>query len=77
MGNQAAEVLRDARALSIEDRAALIYSLIESLDPATDEDAQQAWQAEIGRRIREIDNGSVELIPWQVARRRLQSRLES
>ena len=77
MGNQAVEVLRDARALSIEDRAALIYSLIESLDPATDEDAQQAWQAEIGRRIREIDNGSVELIPWQVARRRLQNRLES
>ena len=77
MGNQAVEVLRDALALSIEDRAALIYSLIESLDPATDEDAQQAWQAEIGRRIREIDNGSVELIPWQVARRRLQSRLES
>jgi putative addiction module component (TIGR02574 family) len=76
MDNQAVEVLKDALALPIEARAALIDSLIESLDPATDENAEGVWKAEIGRRIQEIDSGAVELTPWQVARRRLRDRLE-
>ena len=76
MDSQAVEVLKDALALPIEARSALIDSLIESLDPATDEDAERAWKMEIGRRIEEIDSGAVELTPWQVARRRLRDRLE-
>jgi putative addiction module component (TIGR02574 family) len=76
MDSQAVEVLKDALALPIEARSALIDSLIESLDPATDEDAERAWKMEIGRRIAEIDSGAVELAPWQVARRRLRDRLE-
>jgi putative addiction module component (TIGR02574 family) len=71
MEREAVEVFRDALALPAESRAALIELLIESLDDAIDEGAEETWKMEIGRRIREIDIGTVELIPWQVARRRL------
>ena len=66
------EILRHALALPPEARAALIGPLIESLDPSVDEGAEEAWRAEIHRRIQEIDSGAVQLIPWEEARRRLQ-----
>jgi putative addiction module component (TIGR02574 family) len=72
----AAEVLRDALALSPEVRAALIDSLISSLDQAVDVGAEEAWREEIYRRLQQIDSGAVHLIPWEEARRRLRSRLE-
>jgi len=75
MEREAVEVLRDA-ALPVESRGALIDSLIESLDDATDKGAEEAWKMEIGRRIREIDSGAVELTPWQAARQILRDRLE-
>lgn len=76
MEPDAAEVLRDALALSPEVRAALIDSLIGSLDQAVDADAEETWREEIYRRLRQIDSGAVRLIPWEEARRRLRSRLE-
>ncbi|HYW45311.1 MAG TPA: addiction module protein [Bryobacteraceae bacterium] len=76
MERDAAEVLRDALALSPEARAALIDSLIGSLDQAVDAGAEEAWREEIERRLQQIDSGAVELIPWDEARRRLRSRLE-
>jgi len=76
MVKDAAEVLRQALALPAEARAALIDSLIESLDPVIDEGAEEAWREEIYCRLQQIDSGAVELIPWQDARRRLRTQLE-
>ena len=76
MPRDAAELLRDALALPAEARAALIDSLIGSLDIEVDEDAEEAWREEIHRRLQQIDNGAVKLIPWEDARRRLQALLE-
>jgi putative addiction module component (TIGR02574 family) len=76
MQRDAAEVLRDALALPPEARAALIDTLIGSLDHAVDEAAEEAWREEIYRRLQQIDSGAVELIPWEEARRRLRLRLE-
>ena len=76
MVRDAAEVLRDALALPSEARAALVDSLIESLDRTIDEGAEEAWREEIYRRLQQIDSGAVQLIPWEEARRRLRSRLE-
>lgn len=76
MVRDAAEVLRDALALPAEVRAALVDSLIESLDPTIDEGAEEAWREEIYRRLEQIDSGAVQLIPWEDARRRLRTRLE-
>jgi hypothetical protein len=55
MVKDAAEVLRDALALPSEARAALIDSMIESLDHTVDEGAEEAWREEIHRRLQQID----------------------
>lgn len=71
-----AEVLKAALELPAEARAALIDSLIESLDQTIDDDAEEVWREEIYRRLQQIDGGAVQLMPWEDARRRLRSRLE-
>jgi putative addiction module component (TIGR02574 family) len=71
------EVLRDALALPAEARAALVDSLIGSLDSSIDDGAEEAWREEIHRRLLEIDSGAVRLIPWEDARRRLRARLKA
>lgn len=76
MESHPAELLRDALALPPDARFALIDSLIESLDATVDEDATDAWKREIELRLKQIDVGSVDLISWSVARRRLRDRLE-
>lgn len=76
MERDAAEILQDALALPLEARTALIDSLIESLDRTVEQGADEAWRREIERRLQQIDNGSVELISWDVARKRLHERLD-
>ncbi len=71
MGRAADELLKDALELPVEARAALVDSLLDSLDTAVDPDAEKLWQAEILRRAREIDEGSVRLIPWSELRSQL------
>ena len=68
---QTEEVLREALKLPMEARAALAGSLLDSLDDMIDEDAEAAWAVEIARRVREIDEGRAELVPWTEARRRI------
>ena len=71
MTREATELLEKALRLPPKARAALIASLIESLDGTSDEDAEVAWQAEIDRRARDLDEGDVELVPWAEARRQI------
>jgi putative addiction module component (TIGR02574 family) len=76
MPRDASELLRDALSLPPEVRAALIDSLIGSLDQTADAAAEEAWITEINRRLQQIDNGDVRLMSWDEARGRLRSRLE-
>jgi putative addiction module component (TIGR02574 family) len=71
MGRAADEVLKDALELPVEARAALVDSLLDSLDTAVDPDAERLWQAEILRRAHEIDEGPVQFIPWSELRSQL------
>jgi putative addiction module component (TIGR02574 family) len=48
--------------------------LIEALDADTDDGVEEAWRVEIERRVAELDSGSVELIPWEEVRARLDRR---
>jgi len=49
---EAAELLREeALALPFEARAALIDSLIESIDTDVDDDAEEKWRQEIQQRL--------------------------
>ncbi len=65
------EILEEALTLPVEARAEIASKLINSLDDAVDDDAEVEWSAEIERRIRDIDNGTVELVPWAEVRRRI------
>jgi putative addiction module component (TIGR02574 family) len=77
MESHPAELLREALALTQEARSALIDSLIESLEATVDEGATDAWKREIELRLKQIDDGNVELISWSDARTRLRDRLEA
>lgn len=71
MVRDAKEVLNAALELNEQKRAAIAASLIESLDPLVDDDVESAWQAEIQKRLHEIQNGTVSLVPWTEVRKML------
>ena len=56
------------------ERATLIRLLIDTLDAESDEGAEDAWRAEVERRIAELDSGAVEAVPWEELRARLYQR---
>ncbi len=51
MRKPAHEVFDEALALSDEDRGKLAEKLVESLDASVDPGAEEAWTAEIRRRL--------------------------
>jgi len=63
------EFLQKLLALPGAARAAIAGRLLESLDATVDEEVEAAWDAEIARRAKELDSGSVTPIPWSEARR--------
>ncbi len=68
MRTNAKKLLDQALRLPPEEREALAGELFESLGPA-DPDAEKAWEKEIARRIKELDEGKDKAIPWSKARR--------
>ena len=46
-----------------KDRARLAMSLIESLDPGTDEDAEALWLDEAEKRLKAYDTGNTQSRP--------------
>ena len=65
------DILKEALKLPLEARAAIAGTSIDSLDETIDQDAESAWETEIISRLKEIDEGKVQLIPWAVARRQI------
>lgn len=65
------QILESALRQPEKERARIAETLIASLDATSDREIEQAWQVEIDRRLREIDSGSVECIPWEQVRERL------
>jgi hypothetical protein len=45
-----------------------------TLYPAPDFDAQRAWEEEISRRLKELEEGKVKPVPWPEARRTILKR---
>jgi len=64
MSHQSEQILRSALTLPESERAEIAAFLIDSLDSKHDDDADEAWAAEIQRRLASIDKGEVKLIPW-------------
>jgi len=69
MNTQTQQLYENALQLPDRERADLAARLIESLDPEIDDDVGTAWDAEIRRRIDELDRGAVTAVPWPEARR--------
>lgn len=68
MTSKAKKLLDEALQLAPAEREALAGRIFDSLE-TDDPDAECAWQAEIERRIAELDQGVVKPIPWPEARR--------
>lgn len=78
MGNGTLEQIRNqALALSESDRAELAHDLLKSLDGPADSDAANAWDAEIERRLKQIDEGIVQPMDREELRRRIRQSSES
>ena len=69
------KLLKKALALPPEARAALVGSLLESLDDTVDSSAEEEWGREIARRIEELDSGKAKPVPWAEARRQISAIL--
>ncbi len=64
-------LIREASELPDNDRATLAGVMIESLDPKPTPEIKAAWSREIERRVREVDEGTAELIDWEDIRAEL------
>ena len=71
MHRSAPEVFDAALALPEDDRAKLAEKLVESLDGDVSADAEDAWAAEIERRLARIDAGQAKLLSMEDAVARL------
>ena len=69
--------MRDARTLPLAERERLLAELIRDLQPgntASPEEIEAAWDAEIARRLEEIDSGKVTGIPAEEVFARLRTK---
>ena len=69
-------ILRVVLKLPERERAMLVDHLLQSLDGLNQKEIDEAWAKEIERRIREVDEGKVELIPGEEVLAELRSRLK-
>ena len=78
MPSRAQQLLQDALALPLDERADVAAELLASLDEAEAEhpaDVEAAWAAEIERRARRVMAGESTGIPWEDVRRRAEDEL--
>jgi putative addiction module component (TIGR02574 family) len=71
------KIRAEALGLTEDERAELARDLIASLDAPADPDTATAWDAEIARRVAEIDSGTAKLIDRAELRRRMQQRISN
>jgi hypothetical protein len=76
MSTAVAEIEAKIRALSLEDKADLIRSLIAELDGPPDAEVESAWLKEAQWRHREIVEGKVQPIPGERVFANLRGRLK-
>jgi putative addiction module component (TIGR02574 family) len=74
MARSARELFEEAMRLDPKERATLMRLLVDTLDAESEEGTEDAWRAEIERRIAELDSGQIQAIPWEELRARLYQR---
>lgn len=76
MSTAVTEIEAKIRALSLDDKADLIRSLIAEFDGPPDADVEGAWLKEAQRRHREIAEGKVQPVPGEQVFANLRARLK-
>ncbi len=71
MSDAVEHLLKKALSLDEKDRASIAGALIESLHGEPEAGVDEAWEAEIKRRVADLDARSVETVPWSAVRERL------
>jgi putative addiction module component (TIGR02574 family) len=74
MAPEASELLSNALALPVRERARIAHELLLSLDDGADGDAAERWVAELEQRGREVRAGSVAAEDWETVKARLAQR---
>ncbi len=64
MTSEVPRLLEQALSRSVEEQEALADSLISNLGGKADEGVQAAWDAEIAKRIAELDSGRAKATSW-------------
>lgn len=67
---EVSKLLEKALLLSIEEQEALADSLISNLGGKVDEEVEAAWEAEIDRRVAELNSGKAKTTTWAEVRKR-------
>lgn len=65
------ELYEKGSELTSDDRAELAGRLLESIEEEPDEGVEEAWAAEIERRMADYRAGRVRTIPWAEVRAQL------
>lgn len=63
MSSSNRDIEKQAKSLPQQERARLALSLIESLDPGLDEDAEALWLEEADKRLKAYDAGETQSRP--------------
>jgi putative addiction module component (TIGR02574 family) len=74
MSPEVSDLLKRALALSVDERAALANTLLDSLEH-TDESVQAAWDDEVARRMQDLQAGKAVTVPWEELHRELLAML--
>jgi putative addiction module component (TIGR02574 family) len=64
MSPEVSDLLKRALALTVDERAALANTLLDSLEHA-DESVQAAWDEEVARRMQDLQSGRAVTVPWE------------
>lgn len=71
----AKKILEEALALSEEERSELISALSDSLEQPP-VDLGEAWTAEVGQRIAQLESGEVRAVAWDAVDARIRRALD-
>lgn len=63
MSASISDIAEQAKALSPAERVALAEVLLESVQVSGDPEVEAAWQAELSRRVAEVESGATILVP--------------
>jgi putative addiction module component (TIGR02574 family) len=77
MNPNAQRLLDEARQLSPDEREWLAERLLIDDERISAAEVESAWDAEIKRRLDEIDSGAVKMIPGEEVLARMETRLKA